>query len=76
MFQVVVAAGANPLVIANPSDPVAVIVPSAAPLQDRLFALADTVTLIGSQSLLLLQYAIFISISIACCLYYCVCSGP
>jgi hypothetical protein len=44
-----VAAGANPLiVITDPSDdPEAVIVPSAAPLQDT-FALADTVTLIGS----------------------------
>jgi hypothetical protein len=50
-----VAAGANPLiVITDPSDPEAVIVPSAAPLQDTFVALADTVTLIGSQSLLLL----------------------
>jgi hypothetical protein len=44
-----VAAGANPLiVITDPSDPEAVIVPSAAPLQDTFVALADTVTLIGS----------------------------
>jgi hypothetical protein len=49
-----VAAGANPLiVITDPSDPEAVIVPSAAPLQDTFVALADTVTLL-SQSLLLL----------------------
>jgi hypothetical protein len=41
-------------VITDPSDPEAVIVPSAAPLQDTFVALADTVTLIGSQSLLLL----------------------
>jgi hypothetical protein len=38
-----VAAGANPLiVIADPSDPEAVIVPSAAPLQDTFVALADS----------------------------------
>jgi hypothetical protein len=35
-------------VITDPSDPEAVIVPSAAPLQDTFVALADTVTLIGS----------------------------
>jgi hypothetical protein len=39
----------NPLiVITDPSDPEAVIVPSAAPLQDTFVALVDTVTLIGS----------------------------
>jgi hypothetical protein len=35
-------------VITDPSDPEAVIVPSAAPLQDTFVALADTVTLIVS----------------------------
>jgi hypothetical protein len=45
-----VAAGANPLiVITDPSDPEAVIVPSAAPLQDTFVALADTVTLITNR---------------------------
>jgi hypothetical protein len=40
-------------VITDPSDPEAVMIVSA-PLQDYVVALADTVTSIGSQSLLLL----------------------
>jgi hypothetical protein len=47
-------AGANPLIVIDPSDPEAVIVPSAAPLQDTFVALADTVTLIGSPIVTLL----------------------
>jgi hypothetical protein len=43
------------IVIADPSDPEAVIVPSAAPLQKiRLLHLLIQLLLIGSQSLLLL----------------------
>ena len=36
------------MVIVEPSDPLAVIVPLAKPLQLTLVALADTVTVIGS----------------------------
>ncbi len=43
------AAGADPLmVIVDPSEPLAVIVPLAKPLQLTFVALADTVTVIGS----------------------------
>jgi hypothetical protein len=68
-----VAAGANPLiVITDPSDPEAVIVPSAAPLQDTFVALADTVTLLLSNRYCCCSSTISISISISC--YQCVCS--
>jgi hypothetical protein len=53
MFQVRKAAGANLIVITDPSDPEAVIVPSAAPLQDTFVALAELL-LLALQSLLLL----------------------